>query len=150
MQPQEIRKQLSCVWLVVLWDNTEMRVFFSDPRHFVPNWNKKMMVEIVLLIIMIMTMIMIMIMKTKIKMITMIMMVIMTRVIGRVISNWLCAEPIRNSANNKRSYSMIKKEWQTSDTQFVGLIMWFKYAYVLSSSVVFYSVDHNENYWFYR
>lgn len=69
-----------------------------------------MMVEIVLLIIMIMTMIMIMIMKTKIKMITMIMMVIMTRVIGRVILNWLCAEPIRNSANNERSYSMIKKE----------------------------------------
>ena len=61
---------------------------------------KKMMVEIVLLIIMIMTMIMIIIMKTKIKMITMIMMVIMKRVIGRAISNWLCAKRVRNSGNN--------------------------------------------------
>ena len=47
-----------------------------------------------------MTMTMIIIMKTKIKMITMIMMVIMKRVIGRAISNWLCAKRIRNSGNN--------------------------------------------------
>ena len=41
MQPQEIRKQLSCVWPVVLWDGTEMRVLFPASRHFVPNWNNK-------------------------------------------------------------------------------------------------------------